>query len=95
MCSNKIVRMADMPINLVARIFSELNRGKLIIVTDYEHVKIIVKTNPKGLNFPEGWYITKGVFTNKSNTSNLKSYEAKVLDSNGKTWTGTAGCLPD
>lgn len=94
MCSNKIVRMADLPINMVVRIFSELNRGKLIIISGYEQETIVTDTNPKYLTYPDGWYFESGVFTNKYNTSTGRYSEAKTVNNSGKTWTGAAGCLP-
>lgn len=61
MCSNKIVRMADLPIHMVVRIFSELNRGKLIIISGYDQETIVTDTNPKYLTYPDGWYFESGV----------------------------------
>lgn len=86
--------MADLPINIVVRIFSELNRGKLIIVSGYEQETIITDTNPQDLTYPEGWYFQNGVFTNKYNTSTGRYSEAKIVNNAGKTWTCVAGCLP-
>ncbi len=95
MCSNKIVRMADLPIHMVVRIFSELNRGKLIIISGYDQETIVTDTNPKYLTYPDGWYFESGVFTNKYNTSTGRYSEAKTVNNSGKAWTGVAGCLPD
>lgn len=95
MCSNKIVRMADLPINMVVRIFSELNRGKIMIVSGNEQETVITDTDPKYLTYPEGWYFASGVFTNRYNTNNTCYSEAKILNNSGKAWMGAAGCLPD
>ena len=94
MCSNKIVRMADLPIHMVVRIFSELNRGKLIIISGYDQETIVTDTNPKYLTYPDGWYFESGVFTNKYNTSTGRYSEAKTVNNSGKAWTGVQVVCP-
>jgi predicted methyltransferase len=93
MNSSKIVRTADLPISIVVRVLESLNRGKIILVTYGDDITIVTDTNPRQFNFPEGWYFSNGVFTNKFHASRHYS-EAKIVNSRGSTWMGTAGCLP-
>lgn len=95
MCRNKIVRTADLPIEIIVRVFEFLNRGKITLVSSDEQITIVTDTDPKYLTFPEGWYFASGMFTNRYNTSNNRYSAAKIVNLSGKTWTGVAGCLPD
>lgn len=95
MCRNKIVRAADLPIEIIVRVFEALNRGKITLVSSDEQITIVTDTDPKYLTFPEGWYFVSGVFTNRYNTSNKMYSEAKTVNLSGKPWSGAAGCLPD
>ncbi len=95
MCRNKIVRTADLPIEIIVRVFESLNRGKITLVSSDEQITIVTDTDPKYLTFPEGWYFASGMFTNRYNTSNNRYSAAKIVNLSGKTWTGVAGCLPD
>lgn len=95
MCRNKIVRTADLPIEIIVRVFESLNRGKITLVSSDEQITIVTDTDPKYLTFPEGWYFASGIFTNRYNTSNNRYSAAKIVNLSGKTWTGVAGCLPD
>ena len=95
MCRNKIVRTADLSIEIATRIFEALNRGKITLVSSSEQITIVTDTDPKYLTFPEGWYFASGMFTNRYNTSNNSYSEAKTVNLSGETWTGAAGCLPD
>ena len=56
MCRNKIVRTADLSIEIATRIFEALNRGKITLVSSGEQITIVTDTDPKYLTFPEGWY---------------------------------------
>lgn len=93
MNSSKIVRTADLPLSIVVRVLESLNRGKIILVTYGDDITIVTDTNPRQFNFPEGWYFSNGVFTNKFHATRHYS-EAKIVNSRGSTWMGTAGCLP-
>ena len=93
MNSSKIVRTADLPLSIVVRVLESLNRGKIILVTYGDDITIVTDTNPRQFIFPEGWYCSNGVFTNKFHATRHYS-EAKIVNSRGSTWMGTAGCLP-
>lgn len=93
MNSSKIVRTADLPLSIVVRVLESLNRGKIILVTYGDDITIVTDTNPRQFNFPEGWYFSNGVFTNKFHATRHYS-EAKIVNSRGSTWMGTDGCLP-
>ena len=94
MNSSKIVRTADLPLSIVVRVLESLNRGKIILVTYGDDITIVTDTNPLHFNFPEGWYFSNGVFTNKFHATRHYS-EAKIVNSRGSAWMGAAGCLPD
>ena len=44
MCRNKIVRTADLSIEIATRIFEALNRGKITLVSSGEQITIVTDT---------------------------------------------------
>lgn len=61
----KTVKMADMSGEIAARVFAMLNPGVVNVVEGGYGVEIETDTEPKDLIYPEGWYYSKGCFTNK------------------------------
>lgn len=71
-----MVRSADFPIKLAARILATLN-PEAVIYTRLDpfdschdvNGTLISYADPNELTYPEGWYFAKGQFRNKHNTT--------------------------
>ena len=68
----KTVKMCDMSAKIAGEVFRALNPGKVILSVAHDIDKVTgIKTllEPKDLTYPEGWYYSKGYFTNKHNST--------------------------
>ncbi len=65
----KIVKSCDLPGLVAAKLFVELNKGKVVLEHQYGKPCLITDENPEELVHPEGWYYAKESFRNKHNSS--------------------------
>lgn len=69
------IKCCDLSANLAAQLFALLNPREVALqwsgfVGGVDEIReIVVDASPDGLVYPEGWYFTKGHFTNKHNSS--------------------------
>ena len=75
------VKSCDLPKEIAALIFQELNDG-VTLVKRADGVYIMTDKNLADLKYPEGWYFAEGTFRNKHNTTGAYS-EVSVIDSFG------------
>ena len=82
-----VIKTADLPKQLIAKIFKEINGNKVELKTDANGVLVIVTmTEPRKLTYLEGWYYSDGCIRN-NNTSTTGSYEEiPLLRPNGCSW---------
>lgn len=86
----KTVKLCDMSAHIAALLLMELNRGKVNLVNDQYSGRVTeIRTTlePKELIYPEGWYYSKGNFTNK-HTSTIGTYDELLMINNytNKVW---------
>ena len=83
----KVVKMCDMSGDISAKVFEQLNYGKVRAVTsDIKVVKIVTDTEPKDLTYPEGWYYANGSFRNKHMSTTGAYSEIRMEKSTGERW---------
>ena len=82
----KTVKSCDLTRDVAAKLFVLLNPGKVkygVYSADYV---VITDVEPKDLTYPEGWYYSKGTFTNKHNSSSGAYTSLSMVKSNGAFW---------
>lgn len=88
----KSVETNNLPMRAAAILLESLNpkwvsvnyRGKTCIVTS-----ITSSVSPERLTFPKGWYVAKGNFRNKHQSTSGIYEEVPILDVNGNPWKTT------
>ena len=88
----KTIKMCDMTGEIAAKIFELLNPGKVKVKFVYNlgcTMVIETDTEPKDLIYPEGWYYTKGYFTNKHNSTTGAYVTVLMFNSKGDIWDAT------
>lgn len=87
----KVIKTADFPKQLIAKIFKELNGTKVEIKTNANGVLVIVTmTEPIKLIYPEGWYYSEGSLRNNHESSIGKQEEIPMIRPNGGSWKNIA-----
>lgn len=87
----QIVKSCDYPDYIAVTVFEMLNdgivEGEMNIHGEYV---IVTDTEPKNLNYPEGWYYAKGRFRNKHKSTTGLYYEVEMFTKKGKMWRDIA-----
>ena len=82
----KVIKTADLPIELIIHIFKEINGNKVEIKTADGKVTIVTMTDPIKLTYPEDWYYSEGNLTNERTCSTGHCQEIPMLRRSGSSW---------
>ena len=88
----KMVRSADLPVQLAAKVFAALNPESVVYVrldpfgSPNVSGTLVSYEDPNDLVYPEGWYFAKGEFRNKHNSSDGFYHTVPMHRPGGKFW---------
>lgn len=80
-----VKKMCDVHKSIASDVFQKLNGDNVCLKNDLRLI-IVTDIEPNQLIYPEGWYYSKGYFTNKHTSTTGLYGEVRMENSNGVSW---------